>query len=600
MYKKQKSYTLPVENREVIVPDELLPPYAKRCFEVMGEETDGIPTDGGILVAHSDKEEERVTIKYDYYEETDEVTPIVEAIKDIPQTIIPEADYSVITEALKNVEDAIYATEAEEQDVTPVIAALDGVKQAVQGIEMPEIADYTTQLDAIAKRIPESTDLSEIVDLLRSLDKESSPIEFPPDMVSDNRLKVEVDRIGGGGGFTTERVEAILNTGAAVKAADSPSVDAFGKWRVSQPETLFDSKQLYDSQPLFWDDQEVSGGGTSSTHYPNKACTTMAVSDSTAGLRVRQTFMHFNYQPGKGQRVLLTCGNMATSTGITKGIGYGNEKNGLFLANEEGTLKFIRRTYVTGSAVDNKVEVPKILPDGTTLDLTKTFILDIDFEWLGVGRVRAGYVQGVGIEYFFTFTGVNNLATVYMSTPNLPVRYWIENDGNGGADTFDHICCSVQSEGGLQKLGILRHADSNEISCSTAGTRYVVMAGRLKSTHFGLSVDLENVSALVPGTNDLGHWELIIGGTPSASLTFNGVTNSGVEIALGNGTITHSGGTEIDGSYVSTQQAAVFNTPNAARLGSAIDGTPQVFYLVFVPQVNNTDVVMSVTWRELL
>lgn len=88
-------------------------------------------------------------------------------------------------------------------------------------------------------------------------------------------------------------------------------------------------------------------------------------------------------------------------------------------------------------------------------------------------------------------------------------------------------------------------------------------------TGHGQFVIPNNVSALVPGTNDLGHWELVIGGTPSASLTFNGFTNSGMEVALGNGTITHSGGTEIDGSYVSTQQAAVFNTPNAARLGSA-------------------------------
>jgi hypothetical protein len=211
-----------------------------------------------------------------------------------------------------------------------------------------------------------------------------------------------------------------------------------------------------------------------------------------------------------------------------------------------------------------------------------------------------GFVIDGKVYYCHEFNHANSVTNVYMSTPNLPVRYEIENDGNGGAAVLSHICSSVMSEGGLQKLGILRHQDSDELSLSSAGTRYVVMAGRLKSTHLGLSVDLENISTLCPGTNDSGHWELVLGGTPSAALTFNGLTNSGLEVALGNGTITHSGGTEIDGSYVSTQQAAVFNTPNAARLGSLIDGTPQVFYLVFVPQVNNTDVVMSVTWRELL
>lgn len=40
-----------------------------------------------------------------------------------------------------------------------------------------------------------------------------------------------------------------------------PWRDAFGRTRVSLPETLFDSKQLVDKQPLFWDDALVSGSG---------------------------------------------------------------------------------------------------------------------------------------------------------------------------------------------------------------------------------------------------------------------------------------------------------------------------------------------------
>ena len=44
---------------------------------------------------------------------------------------------------------------------------------------------------------------------------------------------------------------------------DGPSIDAFGRSRTSSPETIFESKQIFDNQPLFWDDQEVSGGGTS-------------------------------------------------------------------------------------------------------------------------------------------------------------------------------------------------------------------------------------------------------------------------------------------------------------------------------------------------
>lgn len=46
-----------------------------------------------------------------------------------------------------------------------------------------------------------------------------------------------------------------------------PYYDAFGRSRVSEPETLFDSKLLTDKLPLFWDESvtDVSGNATS-TH----------------------------------------------------------------------------------------------------------------------------------------------------------------------------------------------------------------------------------------------------------------------------------------------------------------------------------------------
>lgn len=202
MYKKQKTYTLPVENREVIVPNELLPDDTKRCFIVMGEETEGTPTEDGILVAYSDNEEEVVTIKYDYEEESDEVTPIVDAIKAIPETVIPEADYSSITEALKNVEDAIFATESDATDISPVVEALTAVKQAVELLEIPEAPDYTNQLKNLLEAIPEGVDTTKIESLLQELNKEVVEIELPERLINDNRVKVEVDRIGMNAGIS--------------------------------------------------------------------------------------------------------------------------------------------------------------------------------------------------------------------------------------------------------------------------------------------------------------------------------------------------------------------------------------------------------------
>lgn len=65
-----------------------------------------------------------------------------------------------------------------------------------------------------------------------------------------------------------------------ITSADSPAIDAFSRWRVSSPITLFDSKNIFnddgladsvENQPLFFDNQETSGGGTSTAYNANES-----------------------------------------------------------------------------------------------------------------------------------------------------------------------------------------------------------------------------------------------------------------------------------------------------------------------------------------
>lgn len=384
-----------------------------------------------------------------------------------------------------------------------------------------------------------------------------------------------------------------------VRFGDSYSIDAFGRLRVSETFTVFDSKQLFDNQPLFWDDQEISGSGTSSAHQANKASSKMSVSGTTAGLRMRQTFQSFNYQPGKSQRLFATCSNLLALSGNEKGFGLGDDKNGLFLAHDGTDLKFIRRTYTTGSAVDTETVISTTLSNGTVLDLTKTMILDVDFEWLGVGRIRAAYVdEGIPI-YFFEYSGNNTLSEVYIGSPNLPVRYWIENDGTGAADDFYHICSSVMSEGGQQKNGALRHTDSGSISNLASGTKYAVLGIRLKSGSIGGVVEMENISLITTSGNDKAHWELIFNPTVAGTFTYSDQTNSIVQTAAGSVSNTVTGGTEMDGGYLTTDLPVNTTVPNALKLGAAIDGTVDEVVLTCTPITNNITIQASTTWREL-
>lgn len=391
-------------------------------------------------------------------------------------------------------------------------------------------------------------------------------------------------------------------------------LDAFSRLRVSQPYTLFDSKQIHDNQPLFWDDSETSGSGTTSTHSANRASTIIAVSANTAGKRVRQTFQRFNYQPGKSHLVVMTArmDSGAAETGITAEVGYHDDNNGLFFRLKDGVIYVVQKSNATGTPVETAIAQADWNLDtldgsgdddtnssGIAIDPTATQILFLDFEWLGVGRVRMGFFIDGRPVYCHQFLNANNLTAVYMSTPNLPIRYSIENDGNAGAAGLEHICSSVASEGGVTDLGVLRHKDSGSIGTLSSGTVYALVGIRLKDAYKGAGILLESLSGLATSSNDVAHWELRWNPTVAGTFTYGDETNSAIQTATGASTNTVTGGTEIDGGYFTNALPVTVAAPNALRLGEAIDGTKDEIVLCVRPVTNNITCEGSLTWREL-
>jgi len=240
---------------------------------------------------------------------------------------------------------------------------------------------------------------------------------------------------------------------------DNAVGDAFGRVRVADPVTLFDSQLQYDKQPLLWDEKVV--GSSTSTHLPNESAVDMTVTTADADSVIRQTRDYHRYQPGKSQFILCTFVLGSPQDGTTKLVGYGDGDNGIFVGQDGGGTFVLLRSSNTGTASDaRKVyqqdwNLDTLLgngPSGLTADWTKTQISVTDLEWLGVGRVRVGFnINGVTI-YAHEFLNANTQGRVYMTTPNLPVRYEITNSqAVASSQTLKQICCSVISEGGIDE-----------------------------------------------------------------------------------------------------------------------------------------------------
>jgi hypothetical protein len=402
------------------------------------------------------------------------------------------------------------------------------------------------------------------------------------------------------------------NSGTPIFLKPTDSIgDAFGRLRISEPQTLFDSKQIFDNSPLFYDDQETSGSGTSSVHSTLRASSTMSVSNLTAGTRVRQTFRRFNYQPAKSQLVFFTFVMGASDTGITKRVGYFDENNGIFLEEDGTDHYFVVRSNVTGTPVDSRTLITNGNVDGgfaELLDFTKAQILFVDFEWLGVGSVAFGFVVDRALHYIHFVHNANNLDSVYMSTPNLPIRYEISNDGTGGASSLEHICSSVISEGGQESTGLTRSItrEDNPFAASTSDVIYPLMSIRLKNSYLGATV-LPLALGAVSTTSSIYELLLILNPTVAGTdaVSWVSVTNSSVEydISRDNTNTLTSGTILFCGVREQTNQSSSLPVPveNLLNIGSAIDGTRDELVLAFRKYTGAaTTVYATMGWRELL
>ena len=413
-----------------------------------------------------------------------------------------------------------------------------------------------------------------------------------------------------------------------VAFGDGYNIDAFGRLRVSEPYTLFDSKNIFNDSdlasdvenlPLFYDNQETSGTGTSTAYVDNQSAQELSVSATTAGTRVRQTKSRFNYQPWKSFLTLLTFTFASQASGITMREWLFDDENWLFLEDNGSEYRFVTRTYTSGSAVDNAVSQSDWNIDPMnwkgkswiTLDFTKTQIMFFDYEWLGVGRVRMWFVVDGKIYYAHEFLNTNNLSIVYMTTPNLPLRSEISNDGTWPASTMTQICSSVIIEWWQNNNWIIRYASTEwtHVDMATENTEYAVLGIRLKSNYIGTTVNILNIALQLHTASHKCEWTLKLNPTVAWTFTYWDLSRSAIQYAKWATANTVTWWYNIGGWFIESwgnpngwAGSVASSIDNALRLGSLIDGTRDTIVLCARPIAGSTavDIEWSMTRRELL
>lgn len=367
------------------------------------------------------------------------------------------------------------------------------------------------------------------------------------------------------------------------------TTDAFGRLRTSQIHSIFDSKQCFDEQTLYFCTASFSGGTvTYQSASASSVLTTVAGATSRA---LRQSRRAIDYRPGKSQQANITATFVGGGqVGVDKRVGLFDDNNGLFFMMS-GTNTYVGcRSDTSGVVVDtvtsqsawNIDKMDGTGKSGLTVDWSKSQIFTIDYQWLGVGSIRYGLFLDGREHHVHEKLHANDSVGVFMRFPNLPVRWETKNTQAGASGSIEAICCAVGSEGGFEPIGRTTFISNGITGRSATQTQLALLAIRLKPTHLRATVVPTHVTVFTSTKDAVGEWTLMLNPELGGTDTWVNISGSALQYSVTKTSVTSSVNTAVlAGGYLSTTDSvSKAELDGVTLLGSDYQGNSDVLAVV--------------------
>ena len=410
------------------------------------------------------------------------------------------------------------------------------------------------------------------------------------------------------------------NDGSVIIGDGVPSsyaYDAFGRLRVSNPYTLFDSNNRYADNGKF---ATATTGTATATFNANEGLIDLDVGTASGDEVLRESQVVFAYQPGKSLLIMNSFTFDTAKTNLRQRVGYFGSDNGFYLEQNDSTISLVKRSKVTGSVVNTEVtqanfntdKLDGTGPSGFTLDLTTSQLMFMDMEWLGVGSVRLGFViEGQFIiAHRFDWANQSTNTGTYITTASLPIRYEITNTGTvASASQLKQICSTVISEGGYEMNGLQGVAGTpinSAYTLTTAGVFYPLVSIRLKSARLDAVALMSAMSTIGTGNNIYYNWKITRGGSITGGTWVSGGTDSAVEYNITGTAFTSTGSVDLASGYnVSSNQGGGSTDLLKEALfrfqlrRNSFTSTPEILTVLLATDTNGNDGYASMDWEEV-
>jgi len=339
------------------------------------------------------------------------------------------------------------------------------------------------------------------------------------------------------------------------------ALDAFGRLRTSENFTTFNYyPSLLSNNTTLDIDVFVSRQNGGAQTYDAQNFINMPISGSGDTYSLRTTKQPMIYQPGKSRLIFMTGVLMATINPNTT-----TSRMGIFSVDSATPPVVTAGTYlkcngvslywedvtqtVTTTVIQSSWNIDTFDgtgPSGKTLTIAnaaETLLIVIDQEWLGVGRIRCGFIIDGVIYYGHQFLH-NGFTVQYTKTPRLNLSYYISGTT---ANSMRQMCCTNIIESGYFTTGRINNISvplANFVTTNSTQDR-VILGIRINSAYPDATFFLNNISFYYTGgaskyaqykiqlfsTTESGSIGVLSAATP----TFTSLSNSAVQYYYGTG-----------------------------------------------------------------
>ena len=403
-------------------------------------------------------------------------------------------------------------------------------------------------------------------------------------------------------------------TGTSNVALGGTNLDAFGRLRVSNPVTLFDSQNRYINGGQF---SNVTATGGNVVYVANESSFNLNVSTANGSSAIQQSKFVQPYQPGKSLLVMESFCMSTLIANCRQRVGYFTTADGVYFEADGTTLYLVIRSSASGGIIEERIAQSAWNgdrlngasgannPSGITLNPALTNIFWTDIEWLGVGNVRAGFIINGQFILCHTFQHANQSGNtkVYMTTATLNPRYEITNTGTtASSSTFKQICATVISEGGYTPATTENYVSSGITPTRIAtGNAYTALASIRLNPAYPDAVVIPSQLDLLLTDVQYGQYQFVLNASNVVANTgsWSNVANSVVQtntspLIIGDGQV-------LFGGVTSSRDTLTVSSDVKARLQlrRQANGTPDILTLCVGYGNPNADLLWRLGWEEI-